>query len=350
MIFFFCYDPLSRLLLGLTMHFLSARSLQVRSIRSRLPSRHREPCTVDEKERKKAAMIIDGAWLLQSYLVENNGVPIEINDFEKIISNAEHFLPIRVDRAHSTFFNCDPDDFFQKVLKGDMTKIRLRDTINHFHEDIQEHMICFVPSKFKFKAVECRLCKNKFTIPVQKGTDMQIGVKMIEKASAENVEAILMVAGDGDFEAAMEFIHRKFNKPIYIIGYQKCISPDIVQYCKDIVYLDYLTSSSIKDNDQTIRTCSPLSSLPVIRDSIIRTPVRDPTIRERIPQIPLSPPLSGPTIQGCIPQIPLSPPLSGKDPAMQSPLLPYPVNFIIDDNAATSEKKEWFYPDLIDLG
>lgn len=200
-----------------------------------LPS-SRKPCTVDEEKRSKAAMIIDGAWLVRSHLVEN-GTQLRIMDFGKIMDEAETYLPIRIDKRYSSFFNCDADEFFHKVLKGDMDKIRIRDGMSHFHKDIQRNMIRFVPSKFKSKTVECPRDKHKFIIQVQKGTDVQISTEIIRKADTEDVKAILLIAGDGDFETALQYAYEKFHKPIYIVGYQKHISPDIMQYCEDVLFL-----------------------------------------------------------------------------------------------------------------
>ena len=207
--------------------------------RALLPSR--KSCTVDEEKRSKTAMIVDGAWLVRSYLVEN-GFPIKIDGLNKIMDEAETYLPIRINRAHSAFFNCDADEFFQKVLKGDMTKIRIRDAMSGFHKDIQKNRIQFVPSKFKSKTVECPHDKQKFNIQVQKGTDVQIAMKIVEEAGTEDIGAILLVAGDGDFASAVQYAYQTFHKKVYIVGYQRHISPDILQYCEDVLYLQPLAA------------------------------------------------------------------------------------------------------------
>lgn len=63
---------------------------------------------------------------------------------------------------------------------------------------------------YKLKDINCECpnndCKAKFTRQVQKGVDVAIATLLIKLAIQNKYDRVILSAGDGDFEAAVEYI------------------------------------------------------------------------------------------------------------------------------------------------
>jgi len=195
-----------------------------------------KPPFIDDKDRQRAAMIVDGAWAARAFRSSNDRAMTH-DDFARIIREAELYLPLNIKRELSSYFNVDADDFFHKILGGLPPGLLIRDGLKSLQEEIpRKSGIRFVQSKFKERHVRCP-CGHGFPTFAQKGTDISIALEMMSKAASESVDAILFVAGDMDFAPVIEFVTKQFNKPVYLIGWEKCLSSDLLKPCEGYHFL-----------------------------------------------------------------------------------------------------------------
>ncbi|MGN0721497.1 MAG: NYN domain-containing protein [Anaerovoracaceae bacterium] len=80
----------------------------------------------------------------------------------------------------------------------------------------------------KEKTIECKNCGKTFSIKVQKGVD--VGIATTALRLFERYDALILSAGDGDFEDFIRYIVEDNDKLLYIVGFDKSISPDLQQF------------------------------------------------------------------------------------------------------------------------
>lgn len=88
----------------------------------------------------------------------------------------------------------------------------------------------------KKKIYHCPTCGKDIETRVQKGVD--VGVATTALRLFERYDAIVLSAGDGDFEDFIRFIVEDKDKQLYIAGFNGSISPDIQQYSSKVYALD----------------------------------------------------------------------------------------------------------------
>ena len=99
----------------------------------------------------------------------------------------------------------------------------------------------------KKKVYHCTTCGKDIETRVQKGVD--VGVVTTALRLFERYDAIILSAGDGDFEDFIRFIVEDKDKQLYIAGFNGSISPDIQQYGSKIYVLDEHYSEICDDRD-----------------------------------------------------------------------------------------------------
>lgn len=71
---------------------------------------------------------------------------------------------------------------------------------------------------------------------MQKGVD--VGIATTALRLFERYDAIVLSAGDGDFEDFIRYIVEDHDKKLYIAGFDKSISPDLQQYSSSTYLLN----------------------------------------------------------------------------------------------------------------
>ena len=66
---------------------------------------------------------------------------------------------------------------------------------------------------------------------MRKGVD--IGIATTALRLFKRYDAIILSAGDGDFEDFIRYIVEDHDKKLYIVGFDKSISPDLQQFCTE---------------------------------------------------------------------------------------------------------------------
>lgn len=169
----------------------------------------------------RALWLIDGSYIykamrefqLQKSSYANKGV-----DYLKLRNRIMDAF--NIDEMESWYFNSTPDP--------------ATDSQNSYHRwlkssEPQGPNIRVKLYDLKDKTFFCSKCKSNITVKTQKGVD--VGIATTALRLYERYDAVVLSAGDGDFEDFIRFIVEDKDKKLYIAGFSGSISPDIQQYC-----------------------------------------------------------------------------------------------------------------------
>ena len=97
--------------------------------------------------------------------------------------------------------------------------------------------------KLKDMHCECPSCHNNFDRQVQKGVDVAIATLLIKFAVQKKYDRVILSTGDGDFEAAVEYVKDEFHKEFWLAGFNWSISADLQSYADNIIWADSFWAS-----------------------------------------------------------------------------------------------------------
>ncbi|MEO8296856.1 MAG: NYN domain-containing protein [Burkholderiales bacterium] len=84
----------------------------------------------------------------------------------------------------------------------------------------------------------CPSCSHGFVRMVQKGVDVGIATLIIKLAVQNVYDRLILSAGDGDFEDAIDFIKSDLHKQVWLNGAQATLSVDLQSYADEVLWLD----------------------------------------------------------------------------------------------------------------
>lgn len=174
----------------------------------------------------RALWLIDGSYIYKSTKTFQEDNPTYVGkgvDYKKLKENLKKKYGF--DSIDSWYFNSTPDpatdsqNAYHRWLKtaepqGPNIRVKLYD--------------------LKTKTYHCKSCGNDIVIKVQKGVD--VGIATTALRLYERYDALVLSAGDGDFENFIRYIVEDRDKKLYIAGFNGSISPDIQQF-SGAVYL-----------------------------------------------------------------------------------------------------------------
>lgn len=95
----------------------------------------------------------------------------------------------------------------------------------------------------------CPKCTHQFYRSVQKGVDVGIAT-LIVKLAAQNVyDRLILSAGDGDFEDAIQFIKSE-QKEFWLHGAMSNLSTDLQCYADRVLWMDEMHPTIDKEKDR----------------------------------------------------------------------------------------------------
>lgn len=164
--------------------------------------------------------LIDGSYIYKAqrtFQLENTAYAKKGIDYKKLKDCIRNEFGI--DSLDSWYFNSTPDpatdaqNAYHSWLKttepkGPNIRVKLYD--------------------LKQKEIHCRNCGEVFSINVQKGVDVGIATTALRLFNRYDV--IVLSAGDGDFEDFIRYIVEDHDKQLYIVGFDRSISPDLQQF------------------------------------------------------------------------------------------------------------------------
>ena len=84
----------------------------------------------------------------------------------------------------------------------------------------------------------CPSCGQGHVRSVQKGVDVGIATLMIKLAVQNVYDRLILSAGDGDFEDAVQFVKSDLRKEVWAHGAQASLSVDLQSYADRVLWLD----------------------------------------------------------------------------------------------------------------
>jgi len=93
---------------------------------------------------------------------------------------------------------------------------------------------------------DCPACNHGFARDVQKGVDVGIATLLIKMAVQQRYDRVLLSAGDGDFEDAVEYLKDELGKEFWLAGFKGSVSADLQSYADQLIWIDDLWSAVAK--------------------------------------------------------------------------------------------------------
>lgn len=167
----------------------------------------------------KTVWLIDGAYMmkaapgrfdylkLKELLIRQNGGPI----FETYYLNSTPNPPTDTQDAFHTWLKCAPP-------RGPKMRVQL----------------------YKLKDMHCRCpdCGSEFDREVQKGVDVGIATLILKLATQGQYDRLMLAAGDGDFEDAIDYVKSELHKEFWLMGFDGSVSSDLQSYADHMVWLN----------------------------------------------------------------------------------------------------------------
>jgi uncharacterized LabA/DUF88 family protein len=94
-----------------------------------------------------------------------------------------------------------------------------------------------IPGKLKKRFDECEYCGKKSSYHVEKGTDVNLAIDLIDLAHKNKYDTAILVTGDGDFSGAVK-LTRKFKKKVEHARFEINYSSELNRACNTQTILD----------------------------------------------------------------------------------------------------------------
>jgi uncharacterized LabA/DUF88 family protein len=94
--------------------------------------------------------------------------------------------------------------------------------------------------RLKDMHVTCSNCGTQFDREVQKGVDVGIATLIVKLAAQNAYDRLILAAGDGDFEDAIDYVKSELHKQVWMCGSQANLSTDLQSYADEVVWLEDL--------------------------------------------------------------------------------------------------------------
>ncbi|MGD0901538.1 MAG: NYN domain-containing protein [Terracidiphilus sp.] len=92
--------------------------------------------------------------------------------------------------------------------------------------------------KLKDLEVRCMHCNQATSRQVQKGVDVGIATLILKLASQNQYDRLILAAGDGDFEDAIDYVKSELHKEVWIVGFHDSVSADLQSYADQVIWLN----------------------------------------------------------------------------------------------------------------
>jgi uncharacterized LabA/DUF88 family protein len=161
-------------------------------------------------------------------------------------------------------------DYFTAVPSWDIGK----QTRHRFYIRAQEaEGVTVTRGAFRDKDVICKAsCKGPFTVRVEKQTDVNIAVKLVDLAYQNAFDKVLLISGDTDLIPAINLVRHRFPGKEVIavlpIG-KRALSADVRQACNSEIKMneqhlrDSQLPETVVDIANKVRTLRPIEYLPI---------------------------------------------------------------------------------------
>lgn len=88
--------------------------------------------------------------------------------------------------------------------------------------------------------IECPGCHVRFARDVQQGVDVAIATLIVKLSAQNQYDTLLLSAGDGDFEDAVQYVKEELHKEVWLAGFAGTVSADLQSYADEVIWLNEL--------------------------------------------------------------------------------------------------------------
>jgi uncharacterized LabA/DUF88 family protein len=92
--------------------------------------------------------------------------------------------------------------------------------------------------ELKEMQVVCQNCGSNFNRSIQKGVDVGVTTLILKLATQGLYDRVILTAGDGDFEDAIDYVKSELHKEIWICGLDGSVSADLQSYADKVIWLN----------------------------------------------------------------------------------------------------------------
>lgn len=166
--------------------------------------------------RPRALLIIDGGYFHKGQ--RSLGFDLDVASLIRFVENRLNVSCVDMYYYDSTTSGADTSrDAFHRALRRLQIRVELR--------------------PLKSMAVHCpnRRCKHA-RLPikrrVQAGVDVAIATKILTEACENRFDALVLLAGDGDFADAVRYVKENRRRRVHVVGFRESISNRLAPYAE----------------------------------------------------------------------------------------------------------------------
>ena len=171
---------------------------------------------------ERVVVFIDGSNFYHSCVESLGTARIHIGKIANKLSGNRELKAIRYYNA-AKIQHLEPDEyrdqqrFFAKIRQFDKLKLIL--------------------GKLKVRSEKCTHCGKKTRYFVEKNTDVNIAIDIVDLAHKDAYDVAILVTGDGDFSGAVKLV-RQFGKEVEHARFERNFSTELNQACNRQIILD----------------------------------------------------------------------------------------------------------------
>lgn len=181
-----------------------------------------KPEPVGKKEKKmKTIWLVDGAYLLQACRNQGKIDYLRLKQYLEA-QNGEPFFESYYLNSISSFQSDEQDAFHNWIKLAPPRGPKMR---------VQLY-------RLKEISVVCQNCGKSIMKSIQKGVDVGIATLLLKLAFQDQYDRVILAAGDGDYEDAIEYVKSDLHKEIWISGFDGSVSADLQSYADRVIWLN----------------------------------------------------------------------------------------------------------------
>lgn len=170
----------------------------------------------------RVVVFIDGSNFYHSCLESLGTTNIHFDKLARRLSDGRDLGQIRYYNA-AKIQQIEPEEY--KKQQRFFSKIR------------QIPKLILILGKLKLRHEKCTECGKKTRYFVEKNTDVNIAIDMVDLANRDEFDVAILVTGDGDFSGAVRLV-RKFGKEVEHARFRTNYSTELNKACNRQIILD----------------------------------------------------------------------------------------------------------------
>lgn len=121
-----------------------------------------------------------------------------------------------------------------------------------------------LPCGLKVDPDKCYTCDQRFLHKYEKGVDVALATQLVifGGLKGENLNRIILVAGDGDYKEALRFVRREIGKDVQLVSWKRALARDLDKLAnKPTILLDNHWKELCE-----VRARPPLEEIPAVEE------------------------------------------------------------------------------------